>query len=217
MQQSKFALSIALSAVVAAMVLSPVAANANCANIKPKRPGEVYLLRGLANIFSLGLDQTGATFSKMGIRNCVFNHKHWRSLADDIVERAAKGQVSFPVVIIGHSLGAGVAPKMATLIGKFNNEVSYVVMLDPVEPTVIGKNVQRIVNYYLPKKRKSNILRAGRGFSGVLENVNVKKLGGFDHFNIDENKDLKKIMFTYTLELSNAFAEAAKENDLSRK
>ncbi|MBL4726133.1 MAG: hypothetical protein JKY83_05580 [Rhizobiaceae bacterium] len=139
----------------------------------------------------------------------MFNHKHWRNLADDIVERARKGQASFPIVIIGHSLGANAAPKMATLIGQNNIKVSYVVMLDPVEPTKVGKNVQKIVNYYLPK-RKDNKLYAGNSFKGNLENVNVKKFGGFDHFNIDENEDLRKTMYTYTLELSNAFAESAK-------
>ena len=202
-------LSLSIILIAATSLSFSGSAHASCAKVKVKRPGEVYLLRGLANIFSLGLDQTGKQFSKFGIENCVFNHKHWRSLADDIIERAAKGQVSFPIVIIGHSLGAGVAPKMATLIGKYNVKVSYVVMLDPVEPTVVGKNVQKIINYYLPKRKKDNILRPGASFKGVLDNVNVKLWGGFDHFNIDENKDLKKTMYTYTLELSNAFAEAA--------
>ena len=188
-------------------------ANAGCARVKVKRPGEVYLLRGLANIFSLGLDSTGKHFTKLGIENCVFNHKQWRTLADDIVERAAKGQLSKPIVIIGHSLGAGVAPKMATLIGKYGIDVSYVVMMDPVEKTSAGKNIQRIVNYYLPKKRVDNRIFPKKSFGGVIENVNVKVLGGFDHFNIDENKSLKKAMYTYTLHLSNAFAEAAKEKD----
>lgn len=197
-------LSVALS-----ISLNVASASAGCAKIKPTRPGEIYLLRGLANIFSLGLDTTGKQFSKYGIENCVFNHKHWRNLADDIVERARKGQASFPIVIIGHSLGANAAPKMATLIGQNNIKVSYVVMLDPVEPTKVGKNVQKIVNYYLPK-RKDNKLYAGNSFKGNLENVNVKKFGGFDHFNIDENEDLRKTMYTYTLELSNAFAESAK-------
>ena len=64
-------LSVALS-----ISLNVASASAGCAKIKPTRPGEIYLLRGLANIFSLGLDTTGKQFSKYGIENCVFNHKH---------------------------------------------------------------------------------------------------------------------------------------------
>jgi len=196
-----------------ALLGSASPASAKCAKIKPTRPGEVYLLRGLANIFSLGLDKTGKVFSGLGIENCVFNHKAWRGLADDIIERNRKRQVSFPIVIIGHSLGAGVAPKMATLLGKNNIEVSYVVMLDPVERTVIGKNVQKIVNYYLPK-RKDTLVYGTPEFTGNLENVNVRKFGGFDHFNIDENENLRRAMYTYTLELSNGVAEGAKTDNV---
>lgn len=201
-----------LLAMVLMMSVNVVSAQAKCAKIKPTRPGEVYLLRGLANIFSLGLDTTGKQFSKYGIENCVFNHTHWRAIADDIVERARNGQASLPIVIIGHSLGANAAPRMATLLGKYNVKVSYVVMLDPVEPTKVGKNVQKIVNYYLPKKKKDNKLYPDKTFKGNLKNVNVQKFGGFDHFNIDENQDLRKTMYTYTLELSNAFAESAKDD-----
>jgi len=205
---------IFISSLTIAILGSTQSAEAKCAKIKPTRPGEVYLLRGLANIFSLGLDQTGKKFSSLGIANCVFNHKSWRALADDIIERSRTGELSQPIIIIGHSLGAGVAPRMATLIGKHNIDVSYVVMLDPVEPTVVGKNVQKIVNYYLPKRRKNNLLRAGPGFTGNMENINVQKFGGFDHFNIDESEDLRRVMYTYTLELSNAYAEAAKSDNL---
>ncbi|MCP4073811.1 MAG: hypothetical protein GY742_19105, partial [Hyphomicrobiales bacterium] len=198
-----------LIVIVAAFVLigSPVTAQAKCAKVKVKRPGEVYLVRGLANIFSLGLDTSAKEYSKMGIENCVVNHKHWRSIADDVVERNRKGQVSFPIVIIGHSLGANVTPQLATLIGKHNIEVSYAVMLDPVEPTSVGKNVKKISNYYIPKSNKNKKLSPKADFNGVLENIDVSKFGGFDHFNIDEDKRLRKAMFTYTLELSNAFAE----------
>ncbi len=190
-----------------ATISSANVAQANCAKIKPKRPGEVYLIRGLANIFSLGMDASGKNFSSMGIENCVFNHKHWRSVADDIVERNRKGQVSFPIVIIGHSLGANVTPQLATLVGSHNIEVSYAVMLDPVEPTSVGRNVKKIVNYYIPKSNKNKRLSPKADFKGVLENIDVRKFGGFDHFNIDEDKRLQKVMYTYTLELSNAFAE----------
>lgn len=179
-------------------------ANAGCAKIKPTKPGEVYLLRGLANIFSLGLDDDGKRFSKHGIENCVFNHRHWRALADDIVERGRNKEISFPIVIIGHSLGANVAPQMATLIGKHNIPVSYVVMLDPVEAETVGKNVLEIVNVYLPK-RKDTLLRAAPGFTGELTNVDVSIYGKtFDHFNIDNNKALSKAIYERTLELSDA-------------
>lgn len=192
-----------VSAIMLCATMDVAIAHAGCARIKPTKPGEVYLLRGLANIFSLGLDKTGKQFSKSGIENCTFNHNHWRALVDDIVERGRNKQISFPIVIIGHSLGANVAPQMATLIGKFNIPVSYVVMLDPVEATAVGKNVHEIANYYLPK-RKDNKLYANADFKGKLENIDVSTDAGMGHFNIDENKKLRATIFEAALKISEA-------------
>ena len=185
-------------------------AHANCAKVRPSKPGEVYFMRGLANIFSLGLDEFGKEMSKLGVENCVFNHSVWQSLANDIVERSYRGEVSPPIIIIGHSLGANIAPKMATIIGQHNIPVSFVVMLDPVEPTFVGKNVEEIRNYYLPK-RNDNTLHPLQDFDGDLENVNVKRFGGFDHFNIDENRQLRNVMKSRIIEIINAQIAAAKQ------
>ena len=196
-----------ISSFICVILLGVTAVNAKCAKIKPTRPGEVYLLRGLANIFSLGLDDAGKKFSKHGFENCVFNHHHWRALADDIVERGREKQISFPIIIVGHSLGANAAPLMANLIGKHNIPVSYVVMMDPVESRTVGKNVLEITNLYLPK-RKDTLLYAGPDFTGKLKNINLKKYGKtFDHFNIDNNKPLRAAIYKRTLELSDAQIE----------
>jgi hypothetical protein len=193
--------------VIGAVLSGP--AQAACAKITPTKPGEVYLMRGLANIFSLGLDEYGKELSKRGIENCVFNHSTWQSLVNDIIERSYNGQVSEPIMIVGHSLGAGVAPKMATALAKHNIAVAYVAMLDPVEPTRVGGEVEEIINYYLPKRNKDNHLYPGQGFSGDLENINAQKFGGVDHFNIDEKPNLKGVILTKVVEKSDAASQAS--------
>jgi hypothetical protein len=42
----------------------------------------VYLLRGLMNIFSLGMDSLAEELSKRGVYATVSNHSEWQSLAD---------------------------------------------------------------------------------------------------------------------------------------
>ena len=176
---------------------------AACSKQQPTKPGEVYFMRGLANIFSLGLDTFSKEITEEGIRSCIYNHKQARNVVTEILARSKSGEISHPIVIVGHSLGAGVAPRMATNIGKVGIPVDYVVMLDPVEPTVVGANVVEIINYHLPK-RKDNRLYPGKEFDGKLENINVKKLGGFDHFNIDENRNLRNAIKEHITELSAA-------------
>ena len=109
--------------------------------------------------------------------------------------------------IVGHSLGAGVAPKMATALARHNIAVAYVAMLDPVEPTQVGGEVEEIINYYLPKKKKDNKLYASSDFSGELDNVNPRKFGDIDHFNIDENRNLKGVILTKIVEYAKEPAE----------
>jgi len=185
---ARLAGALALGAIV--WSAGSTASDAACARISPTKPGEVYLMRGLANIFSLGLDVYGKHLSEIGVENCVFNHSVWQSLVADVIERNYKGTLSPPIMIVGHSLGANIAPKMATEIAKHGIPVAYVAMLDPVEPTVVGGNVGFIINYYLPH-RKDNRLYPGSDFTGQLENVNVAQFGGFDHFNIDEKSGLR--------------------------
>ena len=144
---------------LAGSVTSASLAQAACAKMTPTRPGEVYLWRGLANIFSLGMDEMGKQFTKMGIENCVYNHSGWNAAAQELVERHRKKEkISYPIIIIGHSLGAGVSPEMATYLAERGIPVTYVVMYDPVVPTQVGGNVKTIVNYFIKKPDKDKTL-----------------------------------------------------------
>lgn len=200
-------------AAVSAMALGSSAdpADAKCSNVGAAKPGEVYFMRGLANIFSLGLDAFAKEVTALGIENCVFNHSHWQAVVNDVVERGYQNQISEPIIIIGHSLGANIAPKMATSIGRHNIPVYYVAMLDPVEPTRVGENVKEIVNYYLPKS-KDTLLRPTSAFSGELLNENLRYWReGFDHFNIDEKRSLRGVMKRRVIEIVSAVEQAQAE------
>lgn len=171
-----------------------------------KHSGEIYLLRGLANVFSLGMDKMSAHLKKRGFTTHVYNHSYWQGLADDIIERERKGRVSYPIIIVGHSLGAGAAPKMATMLGRRNIPVTYVVMLDPVEPSLIGRNVNEVINYYLPKKNNGNIIIPDEDFMGTLKNVNVRPYGDITHLNIHIDKRILKLIYDRIFEISDVFA-----------
>lgn len=158
----------------------------------PKRPGEVIFLRGLANIFSLGLDTLSAEVRKYGVNSYTKNHKAWKSIGNSVILRYKNGQLKDPIIIVGHSLGAGAAPKLATMLGKKNIKVHYMVMLDAVEPLPLTNFVQEAINYFLPKKKGNNLASSSKNFTGEYTNVNVKeRLKGIDHFNIDENEILR--------------------------
>ena len=128
--------------------------------------GEVYLLRGLANVFSTGLDVMNDRFRSKGINSRVDNHSVWQSWADDIIARAEQGKVSFPIVIMGHSLGGNASVQMARYLGDRGVKVTYVASFDPTITTSPGPNVARVDNFFIPNRRNGepvNIVVEGPG------------------------------------------------------
>ncbi len=194
-------LAVSLAIIMASL---PTLAEAKSRYIA-KRPGEVVFLRGLANIFSLGLDTLSDELKKYGVYSYVHNHQAWEKIGQQIIAKSRKGQLSYPVVIIGHSLGAGASPKLATMLGREGIAVQYMVMLDAVEPLPVTNYVVDAVNYYLPKRRGQNLISASNSFEGEYANVNVSKgYAGIDHFNIDENEILRGKMTKRIFELIEA-------------
>jgi thioesterase domain-containing protein len=191
---------------------------AACSKVNPTRPGEVFLWRGLANVFSLGMDQMAKDFTRLGIENCVFNHNGWSAAAQELVERKNENRpISYPIIIIGHSLGAGASPEMATYLGRHGIPVTYVVMYDPVVPTQVGANVQEIVNYYIRKPDKDKILYPMADFSGKLENIDLSGRRDLDHFNIDKNSELHKIAYARVIAASDAVLAGASAQAPAKK
>src|SRR5262245_5637084 len=65
---------------------------------------QVFLLKGLADIFSTGMDTLAARLRQRGIPARVANHGAVYSFADEVA-RNHKAGARGPVVIIGHSFG----------------------------------------------------------------------------------------------------------------
>jgi hypothetical protein len=153
------------------------------------RTGEIILLRGLANVYSRGMDVIGDRLKAKGVDARVYNHRAWENLAIDIVARSKAKKVSYPIIIMGHSLGGNASIQMASYLGKRGVPVSFVVAFDPTVTTFAGPKVKKIVNYYLPNGK--NIVRKGLGFSGKLSNVNVTGIAGIKHTTVEKTRKLQ--------------------------
>jgi hypothetical protein len=157
--------------------------------VAPTRTGEVYLMRGLMDIFSRGMDVLAVKINRSGVYAVSTSYTQWQEIADNIVARNKAGKVSYPVIIMGHSLGANDASKMASYLGARGVKVSYVVMFDPTEPGFVGKNVGKVVNYYIPNG--DNRVYKGSGFSGSLSNVSMGGREDITHTTIEKNPGLQ--------------------------
>ena len=69
----------AIALLLSSLAIYPGAAQAPSA----KSNAHVYLVRGVLNIFSLGMDEIAAKLQQQGITATVHNHLMWASIADD--------------------------------------------------------------------------------------------------------------------------------------
>ena len=96
----------------------------------------VYLLRGLMNIFSLGMDSLAEELDKRGVHTTVSNHSEWPSLADQATSNYKAGKED-PIILIGHSLGADAVMQMAAYLNRKKIPVALVVP-SPLPPVIIA-------------------------------------------------------------------------------
>jgi predicted alpha/beta hydrolase family esterase len=142
----------------------------------------VYLLRGLFNVFSLGMDTLAEELSKRGVETSVDNYADWATLADRAAAKYKAGTEG-PIILIGHSLGADAVIDMAAYLGRKDVPVALVIPFDGTHTLVAPANVARLVNL---TQRNYAYARPGPGFKGSLANVDVSSDANIDHINIDK-------------------------------
>ena len=166
---------------------------------KPRKPaaaargggsGHVYLLRGLLNVFSLGMDDLAAKLQARGVSASVHNHADWQGIADSIAEKYKAGRHG-PVILIGHSLGADAVMIQAEYLGKKGVPVALVVPFDGTGSYAASPNVARVMNL---TQRDYAYMRRGTGFKGNLQNIDVSKDSSIDHITIDKSARLHNMV-----------------------
>jgi hypothetical protein len=167
------------------------------------RPGmaqpraHVYLLRGLMNIFSLGMDALAEKIQRHGIYATVHNHTEWETLADQAAAAYRAGKEG-PIIIVGHSLGADAVMQMSAYLGRKGVPVALAVPFDARGSYATSSNVGRLLN--LPHAGYGYMSR-GAGFHGSLSNVDVSRDGNIDHLNIDKSARLHTQVLAAILEV----------------
>jgi thioesterase domain-containing protein len=146
--------------------------------------GHIYLLRGLANVFSTGLDVLDERLVQRGFAATVHNHSDYEALAAEAarLQKSGKG----PIIIIGHSLGADAAIFMAEKMKAAGARVALVVTFGPTMNLTAPSNVSQVVNYYTG----NTLVTRAPGFKGTISNVNLNAAPDINHLNIEKSNRL---------------------------
>ena len=151
----------------------------------PASETHVYLLRGVLNIFSLGLDEVAAKLRQQGINATVANYLFWSSLADEAAAEYRSGRTK-TIVLVGHSSGATALPDMVARLDRLGAPVKLAIGLDSVFRTSLSGRVGRYINFYVANGNGEPVART-KQLHGELENVDVGRIG-MGHLTIDKSE-----------------------------
>lgn len=150
---------------------------------------EVYFVRGGFDIFSLGMNAMARDLQAKGINASAHGSMAWKGIANDIIRRSKEKKVSYPIIFVGHSLGADAAPRFANYLGEHGIPVDLVIGFDATGRRVFTKGAKKVINY-----RSSAVgpFVKGPGFRGSLSEVDVSKYG-VNHLTIEQNEEVQKL------------------------
>ena len=171
--------AISLLATVILAAFGPSAASA-------ASRAHVYLFRGLADIFSTGMDTLADEINKRGVYATSHSHTEWKTLADQAAADYKAGKEA-PIILVGHSLGADAVMEMADYLGDKGVPVALVMPFDGTQSFPASANISRVVNF---TQRDYAYMRKGPGFRGTLVNIDLSSDPNIGHLNIDKSARL---------------------------
>lgn len=169
-------------------------------NARHDAQAQIYFVRGLANVFSRGMDEMAARLRPHGFAPHVMNHRGWQNATDTIARNYRAGRRS-PIILVGHSLGANAVVRMAKRLQTKGIPVAYLATFDPTHSLTVPSNVQSFVNFYQNNGHGRPVLfPANRGDDKV--NLNLTSSPGMTHTNIDQSERLQNIVIGRILEIT---------------
>jgi hypothetical protein len=149
---------------------------------------QVDLFRGLADVFSRGMDTLTHNLNQQGYSARVYSTNDWPSAARRIADQYSRGH-KFIIVLIGHSLGGNAIFDIANALDKQNIPVELMVPFDATKPQPVPKNVLHLVNFFQQNGFGKKVV-AGPDFKGELSNIDLTAETGLSHTTIEKSPRL---------------------------
>jgi pimeloyl-ACP methyl ester carboxylesterase len=149
---------------------------------------QVDLFRGLADIFSRGMDTLTHRLNQEGYSARVYSTNQWPSAAQRIADQYSRGHKVI-VVLVGHSLGGNAIFDAAYQLDQRNVPIELLVSFDATNPRPVPKNVLHVVNFFQQNGFGKQVT-AAPDFKGQLSNVDLTAETGLSHATIDKSPRL---------------------------
>ena len=156
------------------------------------------------SVFSLGLDEIAKTLRRHGYQARVSTAIGASLEAAKMRDEAVRAGDNVPLIVMGHSLGADRAPKIAVVFSEKNVQVDLMVLLDSTMPgNSLPANVKRCVNFYQTKSPagifNGKRIRASSNKTEMI-NIDIASMAGrqvmdeINHFTLDTHPWIQQLL-----------------------
>lgn len=149
---------------------------------------QVDLFRGLADIFSRGMDTLTHRLNQEGYSARVYSTNQWPTAAQRIAAQYSRGHKVI-VVLVGHSLGGNAIFDAAYELDQRNIPIELLVSFDATNPRPVPKNVIHVINFFQQNGFGKQVT-PGPDFKGELTNIDLTAETGLSHTTIDKSPRL---------------------------
>ena len=182
----------------------------------------VFLLRGLWDVFSLGLDDLAHELNAQGLPATSISGPDWYPLAQRLQADYTNGEIR-PLVLVGHSYGADDAVALARYLADQGVPVALLALVDATNPPAIPSNVDRCMQWFIPMQLAdlaphdfagNPVIAAPGNEHTIIENLVFSaglspRTHGANHFNIEEHAYLHELVIAEIQSLVSQGASAA--------
>jgi hypothetical protein len=149
---------------------------------------QVDLFRGLADIFSRGMDTLTHRLNQEGCSARVYSTNQWPTAAQRIAAQYSRDHKVI-VVLVGHSLGGNAIFDAAYELDQRNIPIELLVSFDATNPRPVPKNVIHVINFFQQNGFGKQVT-PGPDFKGELTNIDLTAETGLSHTTIDKSPRL---------------------------
>lgn len=205
--------------VIAVFVLLGLAGTAGAAPraALPEPPVRVYLMRGLFDVFSLGLNSLETRLRRAGYLARTYSVANAPGVEAEIVQRL-RADPAARIVVIGHSLGADAAVRIANRVGREGlPPLGLVVTFDPVSRLEVTGGTRMLVNLFQSNNGWAVPLRPAPGFAGSFANEDLRDVGRINHLTIDKDRALHEQVLALVAAVAAGPEPATRRAPVSRR
>lgn len=214
-----------------ALLMMVVASTSGC-RVTPPVPthrevaGRVVLIRGLMDVFSLGMNELAGRLAEHGFEATAISGAVRAEEGRRLIAAARTGELPRPLVIVGHSYGGDSAVRLTRQLNRANVAVDKLILVDATTPPPVPGNVRKVFNIYrsspgtdwvpalrgvpINDRRRESDLPETHVVNFDLRKADDPKLNapGINHFTIDASRAVQDLVVEQVIALRGEPAHA---------